>query len=65
MSSGAGSLGVQLGGSAIYHGQTEERPALGCGHPAGRDDIFRAITLVRRSLLLWLLLYLAGGLASA
>ncbi len=65
MSSGAGSLGVQLGGSAIYHGLTEERPALGCGHPAGRDDIFRAITLVRRSLLLWLLLYLAGGLASA
>ena len=65
MSAGAGSLGVLLGGAAIYHGQREERPALGAGQRPGRADIFRAVALVRRSLALWLALYLAGGLACA
>lgn len=65
MAAGAGSLGVLLGGRAIYHGKMEERPILGGGRPPVRDDIFRAIELVRRSLRLWLLLYLAGGLLSA
>ncbi len=62
MSAGAGSLGLALGGPAIYHGQLEERPILGEGRPARGEDIPRALTLVRRSLVLWLVLYLAGGL---
>ena len=65
MSAGAGSLGLALGGSAIYHGQLEERPVLGEGRPARGEDIRRALTLLRRSTLLWLALYFIGGLACA
>jgi len=65
MAAGAGSLGLTLGGAAVYHGQTEVRPVLGEGRPAGRDDIPRALALLRRSMLLWLLLYLLSGLAGA
>ena len=65
MSAGAGSLGLSLGGAAIYHGQREERPVLGQGQSATRHDIPRALKLVRHSLSLWLLLYLAGGLTCA
>ena len=65
MSAGAGSLGVALGGSAIYHGQLEQRPVLGEGRPARGEDIPRALTLLRRSTALWLALYLLGGLAGA
>ncbi len=65
MSAGAGSLGLALGGAAIYHGQLEERPVLGEGRPPRADDIPRAIALTRRSLALWLALLIAGGLILA
>jgi adenosylcobinamide-phosphate synthase len=65
MAAGAGSLGLTLGGVAIYHGQAEERPVLGEGRPARPEDISRALTLLRRSSVLWLLLYFCGGLAGA
>jgi adenosylcobinamide-phosphate synthase len=54
MSSGAGSLGVQLGGAAIYHGEVEYRPTLGDGPPAVGADIKRAWQLVARTTVLWL-----------
>ncbi len=54
MAAGAGSLGVQLGGAAIYHGQLETRPPLGNGPPPVAGDLARAIVLIRRSLWLWL-----------
>ena len=60
MAAGAGSLGVRLGGAAIYHGQEEQRPSLGCGQPPTADDLFRALALVRRGLWLWLFTLLAG-----
>ncbi|MDR1162548.1 MAG: adenosylcobinamide-phosphate synthase CbiB [Candidatus Accumulibacter sp.] len=65
MSSGAASLGLLLGGAAVYHGQTEERPQLGEGAPPDHRDIPRALTLVRRAIALWLALYFLGGLACA
>ncbi len=65
MSAGAGSLGLALGGSAIYHGALEERPVLGEGHPARGDDIPRALTLVRRSLALWLVVAIFIGATGA
>ena len=65
MASGAGSLGVILGGAAIYHGQLEERPSLGEGRPPCGEDVSRAIALVRHSLALWLGLYLMAGVACA
>lgn len=65
IASGAGSLGLTLGGVAIYHGQAEKRPLLGEGRAARRNDIPRALTLLRRGSVLWLLLYFCGGLAGA
>lgn len=63
MSAGAGSLGVQCGGAAIYHGREEIRPPLGCGPAPVAADLGRAITLIRRSLWLWLaVLFLIGAL---
>jgi adenosylcobinamide-phosphate synthase len=54
MSSGAGALGIELGGAATYHGELEQRPALGMGRVASGKDIGRAWHLVRRTTLLWL-----------
>jgi adenosylcobinamide-phosphate synthase len=54
MSSGAGALGVQLGGAAIYDGEIEHRPPLGLGQPAKGADIGRAWRLVARTTTLWL-----------
>ncbi len=65
MSAGAGSLGLQLGGTAYYHGQLEERPVLGEGRPARGGDVRRALSLLRRSTALWLTLFFIGGLVSA
>jgi adenosylcobinamide-phosphate synthase len=63
MAAGAGSLGVQCGGAAIYHGREEIRPPLGCGPAPVAADLGRAITLIRRSLWLWLaVLFLIGAL---
>lgn len=54
MSSGAGALGVQLGGAAVYDGEVEHRPPLGAGLPATGADIRRAWELVARTTVLWL-----------
>ncbi|WP_198120813.1 CobD/CbiB family cobalamin biosynthesis protein [Massilia rhizosphaerae] len=53
MASGAGALGIRLGGAAVYDGVTEQRPVLGDGPDAGADDIVRAWRLVWRTTLLW------------
>lgn len=65
MAAGAGSLGVLLGGAAIYHGQEEIRPPLGDGPPPLAADLGRAITLIRRSVLLWLAVFLMIGFLHA
>jgi adenosylcobinamide-phosphate synthase len=54
MSSGAGALGLALGGPATYDGEVEQRPPLGSGQPAGAQDISRAWRLVARTTWLWL-----------
>jgi adenosylcobinamide-phosphate synthase len=54
MAAGAGALGLQLGGPAIYHGVRERRPPLGNGRPAKASDIPRVLVLINRALLLWL-----------
>jgi len=53
MASGAGALGVSLGGAAIYDGEVEQRPPLGLGPAASAHDIPRAWRLVLRTTLLW------------
>lgn len=66
MASGAGALGIQLGGAAVYDGEIEQRPPLGAGRAASGGDIARAWQLVARTTMLWLLctalLALAAGL---
>lgn len=54
MASGAGALDIQLGGPACYHGEWHQRPVLGTANPAHSNDIQRALQLVLRSVLLWL-----------
>ena len=62
MATGAGSLGVELGGAAIYHGELEIRPPLGEGPPPVAADLARAIRLIRHSLFLWLAVFWLFGL---
>ncbi|HLO61780.1 MAG TPA: cobalamin biosynthesis protein, partial [Azonexus sp.] len=62
---GAGSLGVLLGGAAIYHGQEEIRPPLGAGPAPVATDLSRAIALIRRSLWLWLAAFFVIGFLHA
>jgi adenosylcobinamide-phosphate synthase len=54
MASGAGALGVALGGAATYDGEVEQRPPLGCGRDADAGDIARAWLLVADTTFLWL-----------
>lgn len=61
MAAGAGALNIRLGGPAIYQGETHRRPTLGSGHEPGKNDIERAVTLVRNSLLLWVVVIAVGG----
>ncbi|WP_165667662.1 adenosylcobinamide-phosphate synthase CbiB [Metapseudomonas otitidis] len=61
MAAGAGALGVQLGGPAIYHGELHERPRLGEGEPACAVDIQRGMDLVRQGVMLWVAVLIVGG----
>ena len=61
MASGAGALGLSLGGGAIYDGVLEQRPVLGSGPPAQGADIVRAWELVRATTILWLVAVCAAA----
>ncbi|MEN8217904.1 MAG: cobalamin biosynthesis protein [Pseudomonadota bacterium] len=65
MAAGAGALQVILGDSAHYQGQIKNRPILGTGNPPTANDIGRAVALIHRVLVLWLLIIVLGewGLA--
>lgn len=68
MASGAGALGLALGGSASYDGVPEQRPPLGIGAAPQSRDIRRAWNLVLKTTMLWLaaaLVLAAGGLTHA
>lgn len=53
MASGAGALGLALGGHASYGGKAELRPPLGNGRAAQASDIGRAWRLVAGTAMLW------------
>tara|TARA_R110002050_G_scaffold1244_2_gene8546 strand:- start:72930 stop:73886 length:957 start_codon:yes stop_codon:yes gene_type:complete len=66
MASGAGALQITLGGPAQYDGQWHQRIILGCDHEPKASDIERALQLVRRSVLLWIVvLIMITGLSYA
>jgi adenosylcobinamide-phosphate synthase len=56
MAAGAGALQVLLGGAASYAGALEQRPLLGCARAPRAADIGRALRLLDRAVLLWLVL---------
>ena len=58
MAAGAGAIGVSMGGAAVYHGEEHQRPIFGVGPVAEATDIERAIALVQRTSVLWVLLAL-------
>ena len=58
MAAGAGALNVQLGGAARYHGIWHVRPQLGTGVKPKPEDIPRALKLVRKGMLCWLVVSL-------
>ena len=53
MAAGAGALGVQLGGAAVYFGQLETRPVLGKGEAPMPVHLTRAIELIDKGVWLW------------
>lgn len=55
MAAGAASLGLAVGGEAVYFGKTESRPVLGKGTAPIANDLARSISLVDRTLYLWVL----------
>jgi len=55
MAAGAGSLGIILGGRAVYDGVEDDRPQLGCGNIVQAMDIKRCLQLIYRCLYLWLI----------
>ncbi|PCJ90187.1 MAG: cobalamin biosynthesis protein [Porticoccaceae bacterium] len=54
MASGAGAMGISLGGPACYEGLEVMRPELGEGRAARSEDIDAALKLVWRATILWL-----------
>lgn len=62
MASGAGALGIRLGGGAPYREGWRERPELGEGAAPLAESIPEALRLIRRSLLLWLLVGAAAAM---
>ncbi len=54
MATGAGALGVQLGGLTCYRGRWVDKPVLGEGPAAQPRDLSRALRLVDTALGLWI-----------
>lgn len=65
MSAGAGALNISLGGAALYDGEVEQRPSLGCGPLASGKDIARAWRLVAMTTALWISVICLISLAGA
>ncbi|MDX1812445.1 MAG: adenosylcobinamide-phosphate synthase CbiB [Gammaproteobacteria bacterium] len=55
MAAGAGGLNLELGGEAVYHGETQQRPVLGNGRKAKSSDIPTALSLITHSIIVWLI----------
>lgn len=56
MAAGAGSLGLSIGGGAVYHGQYEDKPVLGSGPKPTARDIDRVCGLLSKAAVVWFIL---------
>lgn len=63
LASGAGALGVKLGGALREEGMLNQRPELGLGEEAGVEDLRGTAGMIWRALVLWLVLLLVVSLA--
>jgi adenosylcobinamide-phosphate synthase len=57
MASGAGALGIRIGGPARYRGEWRQRPLLGVAEKPRASDIERSLQLVSHGMWLWLGLF--------
>ncbi|MBD3766706.1 MAG: cobalamin biosynthesis protein [Gammaproteobacteria bacterium] len=55
MATGAGALGIRLGGCATYQGVRENRPYFGCGKLCQAKHIQACLSLIDKSVMAWLL----------
>lgn len=55
MATGAGALGIRLGGGANYQGVREKRPYFGWGKPCQATHIQASLSLIDKSVITWLL----------
>ncbi len=65
LASGAGALGVKLGGVLREEGMLNQRPELGIGDEVDVEDLRGAVGLIWRALVLWLFLLLIVAVAGA
>ncbi|WP_419813050.1 adenosylcobinamide-phosphate synthase CbiB [Bacterioplanoides sp.] len=65
MTAGAGALQCTLSEGAYYHGQWQTKPVMGIGKPAEVGDIASALTLVNKSVFLFMAAWLILGLSIA
>jgi adenosylcobinamide-phosphate synthase len=65
LASGAGALGVKLGGALREDGMLDQRPELGIGEEAEVEDLRAAVGLIWRALVLWLVLLFIVSIAKA
>lgn len=65
MAAGAGALGIELGGPAVYHGEHQDKPYFGSQQKPEVSDIHRALDLLHKALFIWLVAALVGGLLFA
>lgn len=65
LASGAGALGVKLGGALREEGMLNQRPELGIGEEVETEDLRGAVGLIWRALVIWMFLLLIVSLARA
>jgi adenosylcobinamide-phosphate synthase len=65
LASGAGALGVRLGGTLREDGMLNQRPELGIGDNVEVEDLRAAVGLIWRALVIWLFLLLIVSMARA
>jgi adenosylcobinamide-phosphate synthase len=65
LASGAGALGVKLGGVLREDGMLNQRPELGLGEEANVEDLRGVVGLIWRALVLWLVLLFIVSVAKA
>ena len=65
LASGAGALGIKIGGALREDGMLNQRPELGIGEEVEVDDLRGVVGLIWRALVLWLILLFIVSVAKA